>query len=151
MIETESAGGIVVSQYGNVALVSQRGEVWSFPKGHIEAGETPIMAAKREITEETGLTEMTFIKPLGQYTRPKIGKTGDDDMTEIKTIHLFLFSSKEIPLNPLDSDNPSAKWVSPNDVEALLTHSKDRSFFVSICLSEIMTYDNSSHSNSNNS
>ena len=28
---------------------------WAFPKGHAEAGETPLQSAKRELTEETGL------------------------------------------------------------------------------------------------
>lgn len=31
-------------------------ESWSFPKGQIEPGETPLCAAKREFQEETGLT-----------------------------------------------------------------------------------------------
>ncbi|MBE6725573.1 MAG: NUDIX domain-containing protein [Ruminococcaceae bacterium] len=34
---------------------------WSFPKGHMKAGETPLMTAEREAAEETGLT----LRPLG--------------------------------------------------------------------------------------
>lgn len=29
---------------------------WAFPKGHADAGETSLQAAKRELAEETGLT-----------------------------------------------------------------------------------------------
>ncbi len=37
-------------------LIKHRnGGHWSFPKGHMEAGETEIETAKREILEETGL------------------------------------------------------------------------------------------------
>ncbi len=28
---------------------------WGFPKGHVEGGETPLEAARRELKEETGL------------------------------------------------------------------------------------------------
>ncbi|MBL7142274.1 MAG: NUDIX domain-containing protein [Candidatus Pacebacteria bacterium] len=35
---------------------------WDFPKGHIEKGEKLIMTARRETTEETGLTDISFIK-----------------------------------------------------------------------------------------
>ncbi len=38
------------------ALVQQKGGVWGFPKGHMEAGETEKETALREIGEETGLS-----------------------------------------------------------------------------------------------
>ncbi|KXS13003.1 hypothetical protein M427DRAFT_59108 [Gonapodya prolifera JEL478] len=39
-----------------VLLIHQRsGGHWSFPKGHEEPGETPIVTARRELFEETGL------------------------------------------------------------------------------------------------
>ena len=33
---------------------------WDFPKGLVEEGETPFEAARREVTEETGLTDLRF-------------------------------------------------------------------------------------------
>lgn len=33
---------------------------WDFPKGEVESGETPLMAAKREVEEETTLTRLNF-------------------------------------------------------------------------------------------
>jgi predicted NUDIX family NTP pyrophosphohydrolase len=43
---------------------------WSIPKGLIEAGESPLAAAKREFKEETGfLPHGTFIA-LGSYKQP---------------------------------------------------------------------------------
>lgn len=36
-------------------LVQHQKQHWDFPKGHAEAGETPLEAALREVAEETGL------------------------------------------------------------------------------------------------
>lgn len=33
---------------------------WDFPKGQVERDEQPLEAARREVTEETGITELRF-------------------------------------------------------------------------------------------
>ena len=40
---------------------------WDFPKGLVEPGEEPLAAALREVTEETGLRELTL--PWGEVWR----------------------------------------------------------------------------------
>ncbi len=35
-------------------------QYWDFPKGLVEAGEQPLEAARREVEEETTLTELNF-------------------------------------------------------------------------------------------
>ena len=55
----ESCGGIIFyngKQNTKILLVKNtNGKYWSFPKGHIEQGETEKETAAREIKEETGL------------------------------------------------------------------------------------------------
>ena len=131
MIKTESAGGIVLRN-GFVLVVNQRGTSWSLPKGHLEKGETPIQAAKREITEESGITDLQLIKELGNYQRYRIGKNGADDRSELKTIYLFLFRTTTKILKPLDPHNPEARWVAKDKVADLLTHPKDKEFYLSV-------------------
>jgi ADP-ribose pyrophosphatase YjhB (NUDIX family) len=132
MIHTESAGGVVVNPEGRVLLVSQYGTSWSLPKGHLEEGETPLEAALREIREESGVSRLEFVRPLGSYTRHRLGADGGEDRSELKTIHLFLFRTEETELAPLDADNPEARWVERETVAGMLTHTKDREFFAAI-------------------
>lgn len=130
--ETISAGGIVINQNGDVLVVSQHGTSWSLPKGHIDEGEKALGAAKREIYEESGVTELELIKELGTYQRYKIGKDGGEDPSELKTILMFLFRTRENLLKPVDAENPEARWIPKDKVTDLLTHPKDKEFFLQI-------------------
>lgn len=128
--QTESAGGIVVNSAGRILVVSQHGTSWSLPKGHIEEGEDPLTAALREIREESGVTQLELVRELGSYQRYKLSATGGEDRAELKTIHLFLFTTTEEALCPIDPDNPEARWVEPAAVADLLTHKEDKAFFL---------------------
>lgn len=132
VLHTESAGGVVLDARGRVLLVSQHGTSWSLPKGHIEAGEDALSAARREIYEESGVSELELVRGLGGYSRHRIGKDGGEDESELKTIHLFLFRTTQTALAPVDAANPEARWVEPRRAAEMLTHPKDREYFLSI-------------------
>ena len=136
---TRSAGGVVVNDQGQVLVVSQHGTSWSLPKGHVEEGEEILAAAKREIMEESGISEIELMKEYPMYERMKIALDGGDDPSELKLIHMFLFKTNQTELHPSDADNPEAIWVDPKRVSELLTHPKDKKFFESI-FSDIMMY-----------
>lgn len=130
-----SGGGVVLNSEGMVLVVNQRGVHWSLPKGHVDDGEDAITAAKREIYEESGLLQegLTFIKKLGSYKRFRLGKDEPEDRTELKTIILFMFhTSHNGELHPIDAHNPEARWVPRSEVANLLSHPKDKAFFLSI-------------------
>tara|TARA_B000000609_G_C24101150_1_gene308521 strand:+ start:126 stop:554 length:429 start_codon:yes stop_codon:yes gene_type:complete len=127
--KVECAGGIIFNQKNEVVIVNQNHDSWSLPKGHIDEGETPIDAAIREIYEETGIINPKLVKKIGHYDRYRIGLDGKDDLSELKTIHIFLFKSEQEKLKPLDKNNPEAKWVDIHEVENYLTHKEDIKFF----------------------
>lgn len=100
----EYAAGGVVGRGGKVLLVrvtNLQGEtVWTFPKGHLEKGETPLAAALREVEEETGwrcrktgpLALVTYrfnrngrpvFKKVRWYRMEPVEKTGKPDAVEI--------------------------------------------------------------------
>ena len=136
MKKTKSAGGVVLNKKGEVLIVNQYGSSWSLPKGHIEEGEEILEAAKRETYEESGIRNLTYVKDLGKYTRYRIGLNGKNDESELKEIHMFLFKTDEMILNPIDPNNPEARWVLPEKVCEFLTHEKDKQFFSNL---EIVT------------
>lgn len=59
---------VVLSEYNGKIVLSRHKErkTWETPGGHIEQGETPLDAAKRELYEESGAVDFE-IKPLCDY------------------------------------------------------------------------------------
>ena len=129
--QTRSAGGVVLNENGLVLVVNQKGQSWSLPKGHINEGEDALDASKREIYEESGINQLELIADLGNYQRNKLALDGGDDISELKTIRMFLFKTNQSSLNPIDPENPEARWINKNEVANLLTHRKDKEFFLS--------------------
>ncbi len=67
--QERSAGGVVVrrdaeTQVPLFLLIRDSYENWGFPKGHVEAGERPVAAARREVEEETGLRGIEVRAPI---------------------------------------------------------------------------------------
>ena len=129
---TKSAGGVILNKERKIAVVSQSGLTWSLPKGHIDDGEDELGAAIREIYEETGITSLKLIKNLGSYQRTSLLGVGGETISEIKTIFMFLFETKEELLRPVDPHNPEAIWVEKEKVVEILSHPRDKEFFLNI-------------------
>ncbi len=64
-----SAGGVIYRDAAGLGLqlllIRDSYGNWGFPKGHIEAGEDAAAAALRECREETGLSRLRLVAPLG--------------------------------------------------------------------------------------
>lgn len=62
MLNEKSCGALVYRKYhGNTEILLIKhlnSGHWSFPKGHVEEGETEVETAIREIKEETGIDVM---------------------------------------------------------------------------------------------
>ena len=55
MKKEKSCGAIIINETGKILLIKHNKGHWAFPKGHVEANETEIETALREIKEETNL------------------------------------------------------------------------------------------------
>jgi 8-oxo-dGTP pyrophosphatase MutT (NUDIX family) len=120
-MSTPVSAGVVplrLTSAGWRLLVLRAYKNWDFPKGHIEAGEAPIEAAKRETEEETGLTNLEF--PFGDIFRDTLPYSGGKiaryyvATTQVEKCHL--------PVNPLlgRPEHHEWRWVSFEEAEDLL-------------------------------
>ncbi len=113
-VDEVSAGGLVVDTSGKLGLLIGRRDLkdasgkrilWSLPKGHIEEGETPEVAALREVQEETGI-ESVIEKSLGviDFWFMAGGKRIH------KTVHHYLFRESGGLLAPQESEVDEVSW-----------------------------------------
>jgi len=133
MIQSRSAGGVVIGDGGTIVLVRhQDNDAWLFPKGHIDADETDEEAARREVTEETGLTDLEFLDDLGEYSRPRMHPDNSDREDEMKTMRMYLFAAAPHAALVPSMEIGEAKWVPLKDVAQALGNDKDRIWFASV-------------------
>ena len=115
----QCASAIVFNQKGLILLgnrIDTTDDAWQFSQGGIEQGETPVVAAKRELFEEMSVTSVTPIysdsKPF-RYEFPDEVKNAFHKkgiMTSGQDIYfsLFYFNGKEDEIN-IHTQNPEFK------------------------------------------
>ncbi len=114
-----AAGGIVTAPDGTMLLILRNGR-WDLAKGKVEAGETLLQAALREVEEETG------IAPAASGTTP------------VKTYHLFnlyggwhlkqtswfpMTAEKQAVIPQQEEGITAGCWVTPDEWHRRLSHS----------------------------
>jgi ADP-ribose pyrophosphatase YjhB (NUDIX family) len=127
------AGGIVIGDGGMIALVrNQTTTLWFFPKGGIEEGEADEEAARREIHEEAGLTDLEYIDDLGIFSRPRRNKDESYDESTMKHIRMFLFSAPSGVVPRASHEIAEARWFPYREVAAQLEDAKEKVWFSTV-------------------
>ncbi len=127
----EAAGGLVQHQDGRFLFI-YRNNKWDLPKGKIEKNETLIKAAKREVSEETGVTDLEVKKtlPITYHIYNANGKF------KVKKTYWFLMNSKfNGSLQPQFEENiKMAVWKGINEIPKLMENAYEN---IKIVLKEI--------------
>ncbi|HOW90478.1 MAG TPA: NUDIX domain-containing protein, partial [Elusimicrobiales bacterium] len=95
--------------------------VWTFPKGHLEAGEGPREAARREVAEETGL-ECEIIRELfkAEYSFSRNGRPVDKDVIWYLMRRVGGDGVVKTP-----DEIFGMKWCAPDEAAKCLTYESD--------------------------
>ena len=114
-------GGPVV-QGALIGRLDRRGRLlWSLPKGHLEAGESPQQAAVREVQEETGILGRVLQK-LGVIDFWFVA----DGHRVHKTVHHFLLEAESGELSDADIEVDEVAWVPLDDLSRKLSYDTER-------------------------
>ncbi len=127
-VEETSAGGVVLDLTSDppaVALIARHDRrsrlLWSLPKGHLEAGETPEQAALREVQEETGLIGR-ILAPLGVIDFWFVV----EDRRIHKTVHHYVIEAVGGELSDEDIEVEAVEWIPFHQVVRKLAYGDER-------------------------
>jgi 8-oxo-dGTP diphosphatase len=122
-----SAGGVVYRKTpaGSEFLLIRANGRWAFPKGNIEKGEAPEVAALREIAEETGVppASLRIVRPLPpiEYAFQWQGQL------VFKAVHNYLVEARaDAPLSPQLSEIEEVRWFGPDEARRTLSFKNSR-------------------------
>jgi len=124
--EETSAGGVVYRVAEGTALyllIRDSYRNWGFSKGHVEEGELPDAAALREVSEETGLSDLALrglIATIDWHFRFR-GKLIH------KICHFYLMETAESSTSPQRTEGITAcRWLPFSEAEELISYGNAR-------------------------
>ncbi|VAX28342.1 hypothetical protein MNBD_NITROSPIRAE02-1405 [hydrothermal vent metagenome] len=122
-----SAGGVVFKRDSDgikVVLVSvKNGSVWTLPKGLVEKGEQPEVAAIREVQEETGLRGR-IVDSLDTVSYWYFLK--DENTKYHKTVYYYLIEYMGGSTGNHDWEVDEASWFPLDDALKMVKYKGDR-------------------------
>jgi 8-oxo-dGTP pyrophosphatase MutT (NUDIX family) len=110
----KAAGGLVINKNGEILFMFRRGK-WDLPKGKLDPGESLESCAKREVIEETGVSQLELVRFL-LITGHEYEEGGD---LILKETHWWLMKTNgNQPLIPqTEEDITELKWIEPPDLK----------------------------------
>jgi len=124
--EEVSAGGIVFRRSAggvHFLLIRDSYRNWGLPKGHVEEGESPDVAAMREVEEETGLGGLTLTAPVDVIDwhfrfRGRLVH---------KICHFFLIEAARGDARPLRTEGITAcRWLEFTEAASMVSYGNAR-------------------------
>ena len=125
-VQVQAAGGIVLRRElpARLAVVRLRKrDEWVLPKGKLDPGETPRMAARREVLEETG-HNVTMREFLGTLVYESNGRA--------KVVRYWSMEAGGEQVRELMSDIRAVDWLPLNAAVDRLSRNHERAFLEAV-------------------
>lgn len=100
-------------------LIHQTVGHWAFPKGHPEENETPIESAKRELLEETGISNIQILDGYSYVQNYSFEKEGRQIQ---KTVTFFAGFARDDKVAAREDEVQDSGWFYYNDAIQCLTY-----------------------------
>jgi ADP-ribose pyrophosphatase len=112
-----------VTTYGSILLVTQyrytaREFMWELPAGRIEPGEKPLVAAQRELSEETGYKARRFRLMMDVYPTPGFVQE-----------RMYMYAATKLYVGASTPDEDEQIEVKPFTMSELLQMIRDREIY----------------------
>ncbi len=108
-----AAGGAVINEE-RLLCIYRRGS-WDLPKGKIDKGESQHAAALREVTEETGITELKLQRELPTTYHTYASRQGKRILKP--TYWYEMHATQEALVPQAEEDIERAEWVALNKLD----------------------------------
>lgn len=128
MLEERSAGSIIYRQSSEgkmYLLLNYPSGHWDFVKGNIEKGETFKQTVLREIREETGISDITFVDGFEDKIEYHYQRDGQVIHKEV----VFFLSNTKTDQVVLSHEHLDYTWLNYNDALGKLTYKTAQKLF----------------------
>ena len=118
----ETSCGFILINYDSILLLQYPQGHWSFPKGHIEEADSDHFAtAKRELLEETGISEVSIIEGWMSKTEYSFFSKGTP---VTKQVFWYLANTDELNVK-LSHEHTNYMWVNFDEASEQLTFEQE--------------------------
>lgn len=128
----DQSGNILILMADPAHLIGQTQGHWDLPGGRLQVGEDPVMALKREVAEETGITNMKVVRHMNMdLSKMRIPHSADSASTGL----ILSVYECTIPADAsikISEEHTHYAWVAPAEARDKLSYKFSQQFCDSI-------------------